>query len=189
MIKIFKKIKNLKFKNQKKGVALVIALTVVSLLLSLTVSMSNIILRQTRITNVTNESKPAFYVADSAMECAVYYDTLAIFDGGININKDFTKSIFGQTSASEATAKIKCGPGNGSPIGLTKKIQPDGVTMRTEFDIDYGDNKCAKVQVDRGRINTKIITRGYNTGVTTNGCDLSKVDEKRLVERGLITTY
>jgi Tfp pilus assembly protein PilX len=189
MIKIFKKIKNLKFKNQKKGVALVIALTVVSLLLSLTVSMSNIILRQTRITNVTNESKPAFYIADSAMECAVYYDTLAIFDGGININKDFNQSIFGKTTAADATSKIKCGPSGGRPIGLTKSINADASIVTTEFDIDYGDNKCAKVQVERGKINTKIITRGYNTGVTINGCDLSNINKKRLVERGLITTY
>jgi hypothetical protein len=190
MIKIFKKIKNLKYKNQKKGVALVIALAVTSLLLSLSVSMSNIVLRQTRITNINNESKPAFYIADSAMECAVYYDTLAIVDGGVNTNKDFDESIFGLGSVAYANSKIKCGPGTsgGKPIRLSKDTSIPG-TVTTNFDIDYGDNKCAKVEVKRTNIQTWITTRGYNTGVNINGCDLANADKRRLVERGLITTY
>jgi hypothetical protein len=196
MLKIFKKLKNLKYKNQKKGIALVIAITVMTLLLSISFSISNIVLRQIRITNTNNESKPSFFIADSAVECAFYYDTVAIVPdpiSGIDVNKDFTTSIFGQTSKTEAEGKIKCGDytsilGLGAPLNLQKNITPDKVI--TTFDIVYGD-KCARVEVTRTEVETNIVSRGYNTGVNAagDGCDLTNLDTRRLVERGLTITY
>lgn len=191
MLKILKKINIKKNKNKKKGIALVIAVTTVTLLLSISLSISNIVLRQIRITNINNESKPAFYTADSAIECALYWDTTAIIDPvtSIDVNKDFPTSIFGTSTPEDATSKIKCGIGTGAPLGLGKVISPDQTVVTTNFDIDYGDNKCAKVEIRRTEVETKITARGYNTGATTAGCDLSDLDTRRLVERGLTLKY
>ena len=192
MFNILKKIKKLKKENGSKGIALVIAITVMTLLLSISFSISNIVLRQIRITNTNNASKPAFFVADSAAECAFYYDTLKILNqDGVNINENFTTSVFGSSSKAIADNNIRCG--GKAPLGLIK-VSATTVSgqevMVTTFDVNYGD-VCAKVEVTRTEVDTKISSRGYNTGVDAdeNGCDLSNIDKRRLVERGLTITY
>ena len=197
MDKIFNKLKKMKYRNRKKGVALVIALTVMTLLLSISFSLSNIVLRQIKTTYMINASKPAFFTADSAIECAMYHDTKKIFDnGGNDTNKDFGTSIFGSTTNNQyATDQIRCGDlvigtDKGKPLGLTKTRNTEQTKVITTFDVVYGD-KCAKVEVTRTDLNTLIAARGYNTGANEakTGCDLTNIDARRLVERGLTITY
>lgn len=179
-----------KFKKNKKGVSLVIAVTTMTLLLSVSLSVSNIVLRQIKINTLTNNSKPAFFIADSAMECAMYYDTLFIpdpNDNTKNLNSDFSTSIFGITNTDDFLKNnIKCGIGD--ILKPVKDISnPDKVI--STFDINYGDH-CAKVTVDRTEAQTSITARGYNTTANeTDGCDLSNLDSRRVVERGLTITY
>jgi hypothetical protein len=170
-----------------------------TLLLSISFSISNIVLRQIRITNINNESKPAFFIADSAIECVTYYDTLFIAsstDDSVNINKDFSLSIFG-TSLADATgganATIRCGNGlsEGAPLSLQKTVSGDSTKVVTTFDILYDTDMCASVEVTRTEIETNITARGYNTGInqSNDGCDLSDLDKRRIVERGLTVKY
>lgn len=190
MITFFKKIKKLARKDSQKGITLVIAITVMTLLLSISFSISNIVLRQIRITNINNASKPAFFVADSAADCAFYYDTAILEDAnGKNINEDFGTAIFGtSTDPAATTDNVKCG--NGNLLNVLKTVSsPSGVpTVVTTFDIDYGQ-MCAKVEVVRTEVDTKITSRGYNTDANENGCNLEDISTRRLVERGLTITY
>jgi hypothetical protein len=195
MLKILKKNKKLKYKNQKKGIALVIAVTVMTLLLSISFSISNIVLRQIRITNINNESKPAFFIADSAIECVTYYDTLFIAsstDLDVNINKDFSLSIFGTKDKVDVISQIKCGNYlSSSPLNLEKVVSGDLTKVTTTFDILYDTDMCASVEVVRTELETNITARGYNTGInsTANGCDLSDLNNRRVIERGLTVKY
>lgn len=167
---------------------MVIAITTMTLLLSLSLSISNIVLRQIKITNVNNSSKPAFFTADSAAECAFYNDTRFVAsstDPSVNMNSidSFNTSIFGNIeNTATIPTDVKCGNGvkNVNKVLGTKTI--------TNFDIDYGDS-CAKVTVEKTDVDTKIIARGYNTKADQNGCDLSNVSSRRLVERGLTIKY
>jgi Tfp pilus assembly protein PilX len=185
-----KKIRDINFKDNKKGIALVIAITTMTLLLSISLSISNIVLRQIRISTVNNSSKAAFFTADSAIECAFYYDTVAsttISSQTNNIdNDDISKAVFGPTITKDVLQNfVKCG--NGIYV-TTPKITANSQTV-TNFDIDYGD-MCANVTVSRSEFGTKISSSGYNTSfIPGKGCDLSGVDTKRLVERGLTITY
>lgn len=184
---IFKNIKKIARQEGEKGITLVIAITVMTLLLSVSFSISNIVLRQIRITNINNASKPAFFVADSAAECAFYYDTAVIPDAdGKNINADFATAIFGTSIDSAAMIdKVKCG--NGAIVNVAKNtLNPDIVI--TSFDIDYG-TMCAKVEVTRTEVDTKISSRGYNTDAGPDGCNLEDISTRRLVERGLTIRY
>ena len=56
------------------------------------------------------------------------------------------------------------------------------------FDIDYGD-VCARVEITRTDVGTSIMARGYNTDATVDGCNLSNISSRRLVERGLTIKY
>lgn len=194
---MFKKILK-KIKKEKKGISLVIAVTTMTLLLSVSLSVSNIVLRQIKINTLTNNSKPAFFIADSAMECAMYYDTAFISSAAsstVNINSDFSTSIFGTKTISSGgeddggiflQENIHCGIGD-ILSGSKDKSNPDKVI--STFDINYGDH-CAKVRVERTEAQTSITARGYNTIASqTDGCDLSNLDSRRVVERGLTITY
>ncbi len=75
-------------KNLKKqsGFTLFVALIVSSLLLSIGLSLSNIILKQLIFSGSGRESQIAFYAADSGAECALYWDVkdslgVTTFDG------------------------------------------------------------------------------------------------------------
>jgi len=186
MFTFFKKIQKKKGKKDERGITLVIAITMMTLLLSISLSISNIVLRQIRITNVNNASKPAFFTADSAIECAFFYDTMVILDeDGNNTNSGFETALFGNTGIQLKKDTVKCG---NSEIMAVSTFPPGDGTMITNFDIDYG-TMCAKVVVERTDVSTKISARGYNMPVTENGCDLSDISKRRLVERGLTITY
>ncbi len=188
MFNFFKKI--YKINNKQKGITLVIAMTTITLLLSISLSISNIVLRQIKITNLNNSSKPAFFVADSAMECAMYHDTMVIAsstDPSIDLNKDFSTALFGASSTVKSLkASIKCGQ------NLTKVVvdHTNSALSVNTFDIGY-DNFCARVTVKKTDVDTEIVSRGYNTKLLTgdSGCDLSNIDSRRLVERGLTIKY
>jgi hypothetical protein len=186
MLKIFKKIQK---QNKQKGITLVIAITTITLLLSISLSISNIVLRQIRITNTNNASKPAFFIADSALSCAFYYDIQVLpdtVDPAINLNENLQTAVFGNSDDNFKLDTIKCG---NAVLGLSKtETISSPQTFLTTFDIDYS-NMCAKVRVTRTEVSTRIESYGYNTTATDSGCDLSDINSRRLVERGLTITY
>ncbi len=190
MLKIYKKYKKIISIKDKKGMSLVIAVMTMTLLLSISLSVSNIVLRQIKLNALTNNSKPAFFVADSAIECAFYYDTVSMMDdeGLIDLNKEFTTSFFGTTTDNDTVfyeGLLKCG--NGVKF-ISKVFENDNSVSNTSFDIDYGDY-CAKVIVRKDEANSRITARGYNTKMGETSCDLSNLDSRRVVERGLTIRY
>lgn len=177
--------------HRKKGVSLIIALIMMTLLLSLSFSISGIILRQLRITNASTNSQLSFYAADSALECTLYWDTTT--DGTVGGSVPGAE-IFGPTTVYNASNNpIKCGTDNtGSPVGFSKEVDntdPANERTTTRFYIGYGPKACAQVEVEKTLYRTKISTNGYNVGINGNGCDTADAIAKRVVERGLVFSH
>lgn len=61
--------------NQQSGFAMLFTVLIVSLILSITISISNITLRQAVLSNLAKDSGVAFYQADAAVECGMFEDT------------------------------------------------------------------------------------------------------------------
>ncbi len=175
--------------QHNKGISLVIALIMMTLLLAISFSIGNIILRQLRLTNIGTNSQTSFYAADSALECALYWDTLT--DG--TVAGDLSTAIFGTTTTYTTGANpIKCGVNTSNPLSFTKRIDyPTSNIATTTFTIDYGQNVCASVEVVKSEYRTKISTSGYNTGLGSDGntCALDNALLDRVVERGLIFAH
>ncbi len=66
--------KNVIIKQGKKGFALLITVVVVSLILSISLGISNLTFKQTILSNLAKDSQISFYEADSVVECMLYYD-------------------------------------------------------------------------------------------------------------------
>ncbi len=169
--------------NTEKGVSLIISLFTITFLLAVSLSVSGIILRQFRIINTSISSETAFYAADSALECALYWD---ISTEGDVINMDTTGYVFGTSTAQQSL--IKCGPSPSNPVNLVKVSDiPNGIATTT-FYLSYTTSAypaCAFVQVVKAPDRTFIQTRGYNTTATASGCDLTDAVGRRIVERGM----
>lgn len=73
-----------KIKNNKKisGFAMLFTVLIISLILSISISISNITFKQTILSSLAKDSQLAFYQADKAVECGMYYDTQDVFPLG-----------------------------------------------------------------------------------------------------------
>lgn len=69
--------------NQEKGFALLFTVLIISLILSIALSISNLTLKQAVLSGLVRDSQIAFYQADAAVECGLYQDTvLGLFPVG-----------------------------------------------------------------------------------------------------------
>src|SRR5688572_20777703 len=60
--------------SEKKGFALLFTVLIVTLLLSVSLGISNMTFKQTILSNLAKDSLVAFYDADGALDCGLYYD-------------------------------------------------------------------------------------------------------------------
>lgn len=172
--------KNKIHNSENKGFALLFAVLISSVLLSIGLSIFNLTLKELILSSSGRESQFAFYAADTGAECALYWDAKG-------------SSIFATSSNSRTPV-----PANPDCVGQVITIDnfigartPTSATTRFNVvipNIDYLGNSspyCAIVTVAKtnvgGIIETDIDSRGYNT-------DCASTDPNR-VERGLQVHY
>jgi len=181
------KILNIK-NNKQSGVSLIIAMLLTSFILSLTFSISNIILRQIRMTTISSNSQKAFFAADSAMECAAYWDRTASTSPA-HMNSLYGSAVFGSstTNFTVGTNPINCGDDVNNPYSFSKTVSLSPESTESNFYLSFGEDMCAFVKVTKTPELTNIYTRGYNTKIdtATGRCDLTDAANRKIVERGL----
>lgn len=64
------------------GFAMLFTVLIVSLILSISLGISNLTFKQTILSSLAKDSQIAFYQADTAIECGMYYDTSLSFPVG-----------------------------------------------------------------------------------------------------------
>jgi len=155
-----------KYKNNR-GFTLLFATLLSSLLLAIATGIFNIVFKELLLTSSVKESQFAFYSADGATECALFWDLRG--------------RVFATSSASASTpAGTTC---NGQDITISNQwnVVADSNSAVTTFDLTFPpDAYCATVKVSKNGNDTTIESRGYNT------CDTSN---PRRVERGLKVEY
>ncbi len=145
---------NIKDLNNK-GFALLYTALISSLLLSLAMSISVIVMKDIRLSSISRESQKAFYAADSAAECALYWE--------------FRKGKFATTTA--VTSGVTCnGQDIANPSHELPGLDADGVngiggTNLTKYRYEVDGKYCAVVFVYKNTTAPKTIieARGYNT--------------------------
>ncbi|MBN2093789.1 MAG: hypothetical protein JW740_00215 [Candidatus Zambryskibacteria bacterium] len=179
----------IKFKNQKlklnKGITLLMAVVIVSILLSISFAVVSIAVKSTIFAYSGRDSHYAFNAADAGIECALYWDSIpatSAFDpdfpgfvidcGGYNM---FTHDpIIGKNNTAITSDTL---------IGGGSFESPQTRTSVFGFKLDQGanpTNSCVIVTVTKNLDgSTYIKSRGYNT------CDSSP----RRIERGIEVTY
>lgn len=147
-------------KNKNEGFALLYTSLLATLLLSLSISISYIVRKQIILSSISRESQKAFYMADSAAECALYWD--------------FQYDVF-NVNVATSSPNIKCQNVSIAGAELSGN-RYDGVsglggTDKTRFQIENTANKtCAIVTVIKKDTTpkTQIRAEGYNTLCNSN---------------------
>lgn len=186
--------RNSKNKNNNEGFALLIAVLVSGVLVSITYVMFSIGLKQLSLSTASKQSQIAFYAADSGLECALYFDFVEsqIFEqhtedtdpvGGIDV-------IF---SAPGSQPSISC---YGSVDNINQSLI-SAKEVNTTFRVkSYSGNMCSVVKVVK-TVNRKEVggTFGHIDSIVTsveslgyNICPDGNPNPLR-VERGLIVNY
>jgi hypothetical protein len=139
------------------------AVLTASLLLTIGISIFNISLKELTISTNTRESQIAFFAADSARECALYWD---IKKGA------FPACLDGACALKTTTTEIPmC---NGIPRVITPDETPPSIiyVLPTFFKYDAGNSLEPESDITiiktfdsgSGNIITTISARGHNTG-------------------------
>ena len=162
--------------QKQAGFAMLFAVLVSSVLLSIGLSIFNLTVKELVLSSSGRESQFSFYAADTGVECALYWD----FKG---------TNIFATSSNSRIPS-----PANpdcvGVPININPSISgPSSATTQFTLNIpNVNPEYCAIVTVTKLSsqppiINTVIDSRGYNTP-----CPIDTPNPNR-VERALKVTY
>jgi hypothetical protein len=186
------KIKNImthlrRIKKESRAFTLFVSLIVASLLLAIGFSIGNILIKQLILTQNGSGTQIAFYAADSASECALFWDRKDA-EGFTLADSPFgTSSV--ETTPGGTGITLVCGTGGPTGGGIVygfTKVCDDGlcgagaVAATSSFYIDYKDPKdvkylaCAYVKVYKkfdianGTEETTIDARGYNTDLVVD---------------------
>lgn len=175
--------------KSKKGFAMLFAVLVSSVLLSIGVSIFNLTLKELVLSSSGRESQFAFYAADTGIECALYWDFKATPPS----------TMFATSAASVGTwrndmidAQAPTCVGVDMTSSFKTPTQTSGsnavtrfeLTIPNEFPVGVQSPYCAIVTVTKtvaGFVSTVIESRGYNTA-----CD--STDQNR-IERALKVSY
>jgi hypothetical protein len=185
--KIYKmrEVKERKILNNKTGFAMLFAVLTASLLLTIGISIFSISFKELTISTAARESQIAFYAADSARECALYWDVKkGAFPACLDTKDDCTKT-------SPSLGNIMCNGVLVDGLHLSQsRSGPGNITYTsstsTQPFIKYDGELDPEADV--------IVSKTYNpathnieTTITAYGHNVSA--SGRRLERGISQTY
>lgn len=158
--------------NSQRGFTLLIAIILASVCLAVGLALADIAYKQVVLSSTARHSQVAFYRADSAMECALYYDQQF---GWFNPNEFPAPSTF----------PIQC---QGQTITVTKTALSGG-RIRSTFDVPCsGGGRAATVEVYK-ETGAGTCAPGRKNCLYTNGFNTCSTTDPNRFERGLRVTY
>lgn len=151
---------------QNQGFALLFTVLLISLILSIALSISNLTLKQSVLSNLVKDSQVSFYQADTAIECGLYQDTIA-------------QSFPLGSDPGMVPSSFSCGA---SMVTLDTKKSTVNYFVYDTFS-DAGNGPCFSIVFDKLATETSGTSRieGYGYNICTTS--------PRQVERALEVTY
>ncbi|MCX6703129.1 MAG: hypothetical protein NTV02_00345 [Candidatus Zambryskibacteria bacterium] len=148
----------MKKKSFKKGYALFTAIILTGILVLIAYGTANLSIKQLLLTVNSADSHTTFYVADSGIECAMFWD--------IKNPNNPTISAF---DISNSSGSVTCGgatvtTGSQTVLGQPSRVGGGGAGNRTSVFQVPVNSSCAIVYVTKNADNTTMIeSRGYSS--------------------------
>jgi len=140
-----------------------------SLFLAIGISMFNIAIKELAIATSERDSQIAYYAADSARECAIYFDTkLDIFQNYFNFSSCLTTSPV-ITCNGTSTTLLFIGSRNNNictyTLSPTTFFYYSTTTLNLITEPEAGASITKIFNTNNGTISNTISAFGHNTGV------------------------
>lgn len=161
--------------QKNKGFVILLASLMASSFLIIGASIFTISLKEIILSSGDRESQHAFFAADSAVECATYWD----LQGGVFATSSFSGPEPAVVYCNNQDITANTGWVWKNPSETTDDSSQTIFTLNM-FPENPDRKDCAVVVVDKVSERTYIEARGYNS------CD---PDNPRRVERGLRVSY
>lgn len=149
--------------SPQKGFVILFAVIITSIVLLVSIGISSVIYKETLLSSSSRDGGYAFFAADSGLECALYWDSLGIFDSPA-IFDDFTNTNRGSKITCTADVQVN----QISPASELIVMQ-DTPEVYTFLYNSLDNTSCAKVTINKaypnpvtGLTQTKIDSLGYN---------------------------
>ncbi len=161
-----------------RGITLLVAVVLSSVMLSVALSLLDISYKQVLLSSSSRQSQYAFYAADSALECALYWDQkMGAFD--FSASSYLTSGLSCSNAGIPQTITIWSAP---NIDNAPNSSSADSTTRTTTFFISCpGGGTAGKVTIVKVNSGTTSL---YATGYST----CSATDPRR-IERGLKVRY
>jgi hypothetical protein len=172
-----KKMIKISSRGNESGFMILYAILVSTVIITIGLAVLGIMIQQLTLTSTERDSQIAFYAADTAMECALYWD--------------ISQDVFNFETGTGAGATCN----SFTPTVTKTSIAGTPKEYDFNFDVSLPNNSCAHVLVQKYTYGTApnellatttISTRGYNTPFSTT---CTTVVSPRRLERGLRVTY
>lgn len=150
------------FQKNDRGFTILLAALVATLVLALGISVFSIAQKQVILSSLGRSSQYAFYAADTAAECALYWDVR-----------------FGYFSTTSPGGTPSC---DGVPLTITPSTPPPGqpeYTMTFEYE---PNGLCARVAVGKDTINGTTVIEADGFSTECSELDVSNRALQRSVE-------
>jgi len=146
--------------SKQKGFTLLLSLLVISIILSVSFGVFDIMTKELKLSGIGRESQISFYAADAGIECAYFWDIKHPGFGDSAFDLDNNNVAF-----------IKCGE-NGVSETSFEDNGDDGVRETSSFNFDMGEignknEKCAEVSVTKVTSESTIDGKTIKTTETT----------------------
>lgn len=153
--------------KEPRGFTLLIAVVLTSVLLSVGLALLDIALKQVTLSSTARQSQYAFYAADSAMECALYWDQQ-------------------QNAFSYATplSTIRCAA---TDIALSSSVS--GNVRTTTFSIPCPGGASATVTVYKTQGSATCNSGTAQSCLYASGYNVCSATDPKRIERGLKVFY
>jgi len=161
--------------QKQRGFALLISVIFMSVMLSFGLALGSLAYKQQVLASSAVASQYAFYAADAALECALYYDQ--------------RENLFAY-EAYDGSAKGMTCDGVVASVAQTQTGTPQQVisTARISLDTATSRPRCADVTVYKppvGEGTTYLFSQGYDVSCAT----VASPGDARFVARGLDARY
>jgi hypothetical protein len=175
---------------RQRGFTLFIAIVLATVALTVTLALTSLAYKSLLLSSSARESQYAFYNADTALECALYYDS----GQGNPLG-----SSFPFVTPAAGTVTVNCSNG-GVPVSVRFVLSnPDIHTTEYQTDIALPDdwfpengNGCGRITVYKTDGTVFPIGRIYGDGVSNATCGASGgalITNARSVERGIKSIF
>lgn len=186
-----------------KGIALLLSVIIISIVLAVSVGVSNIVSTEISLSNTGRQSQLAFYAADAGVDCAIYWDTVhngfslsqsafaTTTSGANNLNPNACAGasmiIGGANSCVNATYPQFPADAN---LPNSPCVAGDKKAGLSKFTLAFSNQSCAIVTVFRRQDSpsnpTSIETFIHSDGYSSGGASCS-TNNPRVFQRSLET--